>query len=262
MKTMMLTAAALLLAAAAHAETTLDRIRDRGAIRVAIDLSVPPWSYKDETLTPVGSEVETAQLLADSLGVKMEIVQTNGANRIPFLMSGQADIIMSVLSITEERQKVVDFSRPYTGASTFIAAPAGMEIATADDLAGQRIAVTRGTANDTDLTALAPAGAEIVRFEDEATTITAVAAGQVPLVAQAQSLIDVINDRNPTLELEPKITLREFRAGVGVRKGDAELISYLNDWIDDHIKNGSIGAIYSKYQDAELPTDIVSASQQ
>ncbi|WP_136686075.1 transporter substrate-binding domain-containing protein [Falsirhodobacter xinxiangensis] len=258
MKTAILTAAALLIAAAAHAETTLERIRERGAIRIAIDLSVPPWSYKDENLVPVGSEVETAQLLADSLGVDMEIVQTNGANRIPFLMSGQADIIMSVLSITDERRQVIDFSRPYTGASTFIAAPAGAKIASAEDLAGQRIAVTRGTANDTDLTALAPARTEIIRFEDEATTITAVAAGQVPLVAQAQSLIDVINARNPSLQLEPKITLREFRAGVGIRKGDTDLAEYLDEWIGDNVENGKIGAIYAKYQHADLPADIVT----
>lgn len=75
---------AIMLAATAQAsaEDALAKIRSAGVIRIAIDLSVPPWSYKDDSLNPTGSEVEAAKLLASDLGVKMEIVATNGANRI------------------------------------------------------------------------------------------------------------------------------------------------------------------------------------
>ncbi|WP_418025272.1 transporter substrate-binding domain-containing protein (plasmid) [Paracoccus sp. TD-10] len=264
MRNIILSVIAMALALAgsqAIAESALDRIRESGVIRVAIDLSVPPWSYKGSDLRPTGSEVETAELLAETLGVEMRIMPTNGANRIPFLLSGQADVIISALSITDERKNVVDFTRPYSGAATFVAGPKSVQINDAVELSGKRIAVTRGTANDTDLTAIAPADAEIVRFEDEATTITAVASGQVELVAQAQSLIDVINQRNPALQLEPKLTLRDFRVGMAVRKGDSDFLGYLDRWIIDNLRNGKLSEIYTRHQHAELPIDILEGIQ-
>ncbi|WIY52583.1 transporter substrate-binding domain-containing protein [Devosia sp. YIM 151766] len=248
----------LALTAQAQAETTLERIRAEGKIRIAIDLSVPPWSYQDENLEPAGSEVGAAQLLAESLGVELEIVPTNGANRIPFLLSNRADAIMSALSITDERKQTIDFSLPYSGAATFIAAPKSMDIKSVDDLHGLRIAVTRGTTNDTDLTATVPEDVEIVRFEDEATTITAVASNQLDLVAQAQTLLDVINERNPAKELEPKIALRDFRVGVGLRKEDQDLRDYVDGWVVENLQNGKLGEIYERYQGTELPADILA----
>ncbi|WMT91895.1 transporter substrate-binding domain-containing protein [Pelagibacterium sp. H642] len=245
----------------AQAQTTLERIVNDGKIRVAIDLSVPPWSYQDEDLQPVGSEVGAAQLLAESLGVELEIVSTNGANRIPFLLSGRADIIMSALSITDERKETIDFSIPYSGATTFIAAPSSMNIESVEDLHGLRIAVTRGTTNDSDLTAAVPDDVEIVRFEDEATTITAVASNQLDLVAQAQTLIDVINERNPGKQLEPKIILRDFRVGVGIRKEDQDLREYIDGWIAENLSNGKLGEIYQQYQGTALPADILESVQ-
>lgn len=251
----------LAMTAHAQAQSTLERIRADGKIRVAIDLSVPPWSYQDESLKPVGSEVGAAKLLAESLGVELEIVSTNGANRIPFLLSNRADIIMSALSITDERKKTIDFSIPYSGAATFIAAPKSMDIKTVDDLHGMRIAVTRGTTNDSDLTAAVPADVEIVRFEDEATTATAVASNQLDLVAQAQTLLDVINEKNPAKELEPKITLRDFRVGVGIRKDDQDLREYIDGWVLENLKNGKLGEIYKEFQGTDLPADITANLQ-
>ena len=70
---------------------------------------VPPYGMKDAALKSTGSDVETARLLAQDLGVELEIVPTTGANRVPFLQTNKADIVISSMSITPERQKVVDF---------------------------------------------------------------------------------------------------------------------------------------------------------
>ena len=82
------------LAGAAHADQ-LDTITAAKKIRVAIDLAVPPYGLKDEKLNATGSDVETARLLAKSLGLELEIVPTTGANRIPFLQTDKADIVIS-----------------------------------------------------------------------------------------------------------------------------------------------------------------------
>ncbi|WP_027520612.1 transporter substrate-binding domain-containing protein [Bradyrhizobium sp. Ec3.3] len=240
---------------------TLEKIKSAGTIRIAIDLSVPPWSFKDENLNPTGSEVEAAKLLAADLGARMEIVATNGANRIPFLLSNRADVIMSALSITDERKKLIAFSLPYAGATTYVAAPKSMDIKTFVDLSGKRIAVTRGTTNDADLTAAAPRDAQIIRFEDEATTMTAVVSNQVDLVAQVPTLIDLINKKSPDKHLEPKLPLRTALMGVGLRKEDTELKQWVDGWVKTNVVNGKLQEIFKKFQGTDLPKEVAAASQ-
>lgn len=250
----------LLASLGAHAQAdTLSRIQESKKIRVAIDLNVPPWSYKNDKLEVTGSEVETAQLLAKDLGAQLEIVTTNGANRIPLLITNRADVVISAMTITPERQKTIDFSIPYSGISTFVAAPKSMTIRTPADLVGKRIAVTRGTTNDADVTRIAPAGTEIVRFEDEATTMTAVVSGQMEVIAQATTLIGLINQRAPALQLEPKLLLQESLFGVGMRKGDTRLKEWIDRWIQSRLKSGDLQAIYRKHQGADLPAAVLKS---
>lgn len=249
------------VSAQAFAEDTLVKIKSAGTIRIAIDLSVPPWSFKDDNLNPTGSEVEAAKLLAADLGVKMEIVSTNGANRIPYLMQNRADIIMSALSITDERKKMIAFSLPYSGNTTSVFAPRSMVIKSPADLSGKRIAVTRGTTNDGDITKLAPGDAEVVRFEDEATTMTSVVSNQVELVAIAQSLVDLINKKNPGKDFEPKLELRTATMGVGMRKDDVELKAWVDQWVKTNVGNGKLAAIYKQFQGTDLPEAVVAASK-
>lgn len=257
----MTAAAALLASAGIHAENdTLARVQQTHKLRVAIDLNVPPWSYKNDKLEMTGSEVETAQLLARDLGAELEVVPTNGANRIPLLVTNRADIVISAMTITPERLKTIAFSRPYSGIATYVAAPKSMVLRTPADLAGKRIAVTRGTTNDTDVTRIAPAGAEIVRFEDEATTMTAVISGQVDVVAQATTLLQIINQRNPSRQLEPKLLLANSLFGIGMRRDDAHLKAWLDAWVQRRLKTGELQAIYRKHQGVDVPAGVLDAA--
>lgn len=259
--TKIVAALAITFAATAQASAdTLAKIRDAGVIRIAIDLSVPPWSYKDDSLNPTGSEVEAAKLLASDLGVKMEIVATNGANRIPNLMQNRADIIMSALSITDERKKTIAFSLPYSGNTTSVFAPKDMQITSFADLSGKRVAVTRGTTNDQDITKMAP-DAEIVRFEDEATTMTSVVSNQLDIVAIAQSLVDLINQKTPGKDFEPKLTLRTATMGVGMRKEDVELKKWIDEWVKTNIANGKLPAIYKQFQKTDIPPQVLAEAK-
>jgi polar amino acid transport system substrate-binding protein len=128
-------------------------------------------------------------------------------------------------------------------------------------LSGKRIAVTRGTTNDGDITKSAPSDAEIIRFEDEATTMTAVVSNQVDIVAIAQSLVDLINKKNPSLNLEPKLTLRTATMGVGMRKDDVELKTWTDQWVKTNIANGKLQAIYKKFQGTDLPEAVIAGAQ-
>lgn len=252
-----LAGAAMLCSLAAHADD-LKTIKANGAIRVAIDLGVPPFGFKDASLQPTGSDVATAQLLAKDLGVKLEIVPTTGANRIPFLLTNKADIVISSLSITPERAKVIAFSVPYAAIQAVVGAPASMKITSMQDLAGKAVISTRGTTNDIQITKLAPPGTNIVRFDDDATSITAVISGQADIFATAPPLLKAINEKAPDKHMETKIVMSTSMLGVGLDKKNTELKDWIDNWVRTNLKNGKLNDIYQKFQGAPLPENVLA----
>ena len=104
----------LLAAAGAAQADLLDNIKQARKLRVAIELALPPYGMTNDKMQPYGSDVETAQLLAKDLGVELEIVPATGPTRIPFLQTNKADLAIATLSISPDRQKVIDFSVPYS----------------------------------------------------------------------------------------------------------------------------------------------------
>ena len=251
--------AALAFSAAAVLPASADTLADikaRGKVLIAIDLAVPPYGMSDAAMKPTGSDVETAELLAKDLGVKLEIVQVTGANRIPFLLTGKADMVISSFSVSDERKKVIDFSEPYGMIQTIIAGPKDMAIKGYDDLNGKRIAVTRGTTNDTEATTNAK-GAQIVRFDDDATLITALVSGQADIVATAPALLVTINAKNPPKPLDVKFVMRTFPYAVGLRKDDKALRDWLDTWVKANLKNGKLNDIYKKFQGVSLPESML-----
>ena len=115
----------LLLASQAQADQLAD-IKAAGVVKVATFDANPPFGSVDaKTHHIVGYDVDFAQALAKALGVKLELVATNPANRIPLLQSGKADLIVADITITPERAQVIDFSTPYFVTGQQFLVPAG-----------------------------------------------------------------------------------------------------------------------------------------
>ncbi|MCD2183959.1 transporter substrate-binding domain-containing protein [Rhizobium sp. GN54] len=243
----------------ALADTYADIIAAK-KIRVSTDLAIPPSGMLDANLKPVGSDVETAQLLAKDWGVEVEFIQTTGATRIPNLQTNKADIVISTLSVTPERAQVIDFSKAYAGLQSVIAAPAASPIKDWADLKGQTITVTRGTTQDSELTKLADEhGFTVARYDDDATMVTAAVSGQAKAIATSATLVKQVHDKNPTLAFEPKITIRVLDLAIGVRKNEPELLAKINEWVAANLKNGKLNEIYQKYHGTPLPEEILNA---
>ena len=233
---------------------TLDDIRKAGKVRIAIDTAIPPFGMTDDKLQPAGSDVETAQLLAKDLGVKLEIVTTTGPTRIPMLQTDKADLVISTLSITPDRAKVIDFSLPYADHPSVVGALKSIPLTSYADLAGKKVAVVRGTTQDTDLTREAK-GAQLVRYEDDATMALAFASGQVDILATARSLLPAISKKNPARVVESRIVMQTFYLAIGMRKGEPQLKDWVNGWVKANLQNGQLGAIYKKYHGVDIPVD-------
>jgi polar amino acid transport system substrate-binding protein len=251
-------ALALVSAFAVARADTLSDIKAAKKIRISIDLTNSPYGKTDEKMQPSGSDVEIAQLLAKDLGVEFELIPTTGSSRIPNLQTNKADLVVSSLSITPDRAKVIDFSIPYADLLSVVAGPKSVNVKTLEELDGKKVAVTRGTTQDTDLTQRAK-GTQVVRYEDDATLAMAVASGQADLFATGRAQVLNINSKNPSRELEPKITLQTFYLAIGVRKTDPELLAWVNNWVKANLKNGKLSAINKKYHGFDLSPELLKA---
>ncbi|MBB3979592.1 polar amino acid transport system substrate-binding protein [Rhizobium azooxidifex] len=246
-------------ATAAGAADVPATIKERGKVIVAIDVSHPPYGMLDSEAKETGSDVETAKLLAEDMGVPLEIVPVSGANRVPSLISRKVDMVIASFSITVERKKVIDYSKPYGVIPVVISASKETAIKAPADLAGESLAVARGTTADIELTRLVKdngVDANIVRYEDEATTNTAVATGQQNILAAALSTANEVAEQNPALNLELKIDMAAYPMAVGLRKGDDELKAWVDEWVAKNLENGKLNTIYEKYFHQSLPKTI------
>lgn len=240
------------LVQAAHADALAD-IRARKKVAIAIDLGTPPFGMTNAKLEPQGSDVETARAVAKDLGVELEIVQVTGPNRIPFLMTGKADMVIATFSMTPERAKVITYTHPYGASQFVVAAPRTAAIKSLADLNGKRIAVVRGNMQDTLLTPLAPKGATIVRFDDDATVTAAIVSGQVDGLCTPNALAAAIARQNPAKALETKFAIKDIPYAIGIRQNEPALEQWLNAWIDTNTKNGRLGKIYQQWIGTPMP---------
>jgi polar amino acid transport system substrate-binding protein len=108
------------------------------------------------------------------------------------------------------------------------------------------------------LTAMAQEkGFNVVRYDDDATMVTAALAGQAEAIATSATLVKQIAERNPELSFEPKFVIRIFDLAIGVRKNEPELLAKLDEWVDANLKNGKLNEIYLKYHGSPLPDEIL-----
>lgn len=239
---------------------TLDTIKQRKKILVAVDIGAPPFGMLDAQAKQSGSDIETAQLLAKDMGVELEVVPVSGPNRVPFLLTKKADVVIASFSITDERKKVIDFSVPYAVLQVVVGGPAKQKVGAFADLSGKTIAVTRGTTSDQELTRGVKdvANVTIVRYEDDATTNTAVSTGQQDYIAAAMSVIPAVKKSNSSRDVEPKFSMKGYPLGIGLRKNEPELKSYLDGWVRTNVQNGKLNDIYKKHFGVALPGDMLN----
>ena len=186
----------------AQAQTALDDVMKAKTIKIAIPTDFPPYGFVGTDLQPQGLDVDTAKLIASKLGVKVELVPVTSANRIPYLQTRKADLVISTLGKNAERLAVIDFTAAYSPFFQAVFAPKSLTVASFADLAGKTIGVTRGAIEDQELTKLAPATADVKRFEDNNATVSAFVSGQTQLIATGASVAGNMMARNPQLGAE------------------------------------------------------------
>ena len=238
--TLAVAAAALLAAGGAHAQTALDNIMKSKTLKVAVPTDYPPYGFVGTDMAPQGLDIDAARLIATKMGVKLELVPVTSANRIPYLQTKKADLVISTLGKNAEREKVIDFSSAYAPFFQGVFAAKSLKLTDFKEMAGKTVAVTRGAMEDQELAKVAPANLDVKRFEDNAATIAAFVAGQTQVIATSASAAGTIMFKNPGLNTEYKLLLKDSPNFIGIAKGEDKLKARVNEIIADAKKNGDI----------------------
>jgi polar amino acid transport system substrate-binding protein len=225
----------------------LSDIMTRRPIRIAIPTEFPPYGFVGTDMNPQGLDIEMAEYIGAQLGVKVELIPVTSANRIPYLQTKKADLVISTLGKNPDREKVIDFTAAYSPFYQAVFGPKSLSVKGPEDLAGKTISVTRGATEDLELTNVAPRATQICRFEDNSATLSAFVAGQVQLVATGASVAVHIISRNPELNAEYKFVLKESPNFIGVAKGEAALRTRVNEIIAEAKQAGYLDKLSLKW---------------
>ena len=242
-----LAAATLLASAGVQAQTALDDVMKAKSIKIAIPTDYPPYGFVGTDMAPQGLDVDVAKLIAAKLGVKVELVPVTSANRVPYLQTRKADLVISTLGKNPDREKVIDFTSAYSPFFQAVFAAKSLAVKNWSDLAGKSVAVTRGAMEDQELAKVAPAGVDVKRFEDNNATIAAFVAGQTQLVATSASVAGNMMAKNPGVGAEFKLLLKDSPNFIGVAKGEDKLRTRVNDILAEAKKSGELDALSKKW---------------
>lgn len=243
------------LAAPSASANKLKEILERGAVRVATLVDLPPYGFTDADQKPVGLDIDLANSLAKDLKVKLEVQQITGINRIPFLLTDKVDLIIGCFGATPTRARQVAFSSPYASLYLGVFGPKELAVTSAKELGTHSVGVPRGTTQDIGVTELAEVhapGAKIVRFDDEATTIAAQLAGQVDMFATANFTFIEVAKKNPDAKLEPKFVIRVSSCHIGLRQGEPDLLRWVDTFVFHHRVTGHLNELHQKWMGEDM----------
>lgn len=210
---------------------TLDEIKESGKIVIGVFSDKNPFGYVDENGEYQGYDVYFAKRLAEDLGVEVEFVSTEAANRVEYLETGKVDVILANFTVTEERAQSVDFALPYMKVALGVVSPDNALITDPEELKGKKLIVTKGTTAETYFTENYP-DVELLKFDQYTEAYNA--------------LLDGRGDAFSTDNTEVLAwALQNKGFSVGIQSlGDLDTIApavskgndSLKDWINEEIK--------------------------
>jgi polar amino acid transport system substrate-binding protein len=237
--------------------SSLSEVEERQVIRVAVVQDFPPYASVGPDLNPLGYDIDFARIIAERLGVKVEFVPVTSVNRIPYIQSSKADIVMSI-GKNPDRAKVIDFSDGYVPFSSGVFGLADVPVTKADDLDGKNVGVVQGAVEDLIIADLAPPTATIRRFDSSDGLISAFLSGQLDLIVTGQSVVATVNEKGSPRVLVTKFMIRNAASRIGMEKGQDDLMQKINQIIASAIADGTLNGLCEKWLKTPLPADLAT----
>lgn len=209
------------------AGSILKAVIQRGTLRVGDCLSFAPFGFFNKDGAPDGYDVDLAKELAKEMGVKLEVVNTTSANRIPNLQTDKVDVVFCNFTRNLERAKEIAFTTPYVVASEALLVKKSSGVKSIKDMSGKTIATVKGSTNGDEVRAL-NMQVKIQEFDSSQAAILAVKQGQADAMIEDNNFLayQASLDQDLTVTDEALVPL-EYNA-FGVKAGDQVWLNYLN----------------------------------
>ena len=233
----------------------LDKIEKAGKIVMATDAAWAPFEYIGADGEVTGSDIELGRYIADALGVELEILNASFDTLSTYIDSGDADMIIAAMTITEERQQTLDFSMPYTVASQYIIVPQEDDkVACVEDMAGYRIGTHLGTTGDflvcdaIDLPdgVLHDTGATYAQYKSLPDATVEMKNGKIDAIVCDVLLAENLCALNPELKCFELVykdgSKTDEEYGIAVKKGDPLFVEAINSVIEPLLADGTLAA--------------------
>ena len=232
--------------AASAAATELTTV-EAGKLTMATNAAFPPYEMTTDAGEFEGIDIETAQAIADKLGLELQIDDMDFDAALLSVQQGKADIVMAGVTVTDERKAVMDFSDSYATGIQSIIVPEGSDIASPDDLAGKKIGTQRGTTGY--IYCSDDFGDDaVVAYDNGLTAVQALNNGQVDAVVIDNAPAKEYVAANPGLKVLDTSYAEEDYA-IGMAKGSA-LEDAVNKALEELKADGTLQAIVDKYINA------------
>ena len=220
-----------------------------GKLTMSTNAAFPPYEMTTDSGDFEGIDIDVAAAIAEKLGLELQVDDMDFDAALLAAQSGKSDIVMAGVTVTDERQKVMDFSDTYAEGIQSIIVPEDSDIASADDLTGKAIGTQRGTTGYIYCTD--DFGEDnVIAYDDGLTAVQALNNGQVDAVvidnAPAKSFVEA----NPGLKILDTAYAQEDYA-IGVAKGNTALLDAINGALEELQADGTLQAIVDKYIAAE-----------
>ena len=226
--------------------TPMAEFQEEGEVTIGVKFDVPPFGFENPQSGEVeGFDVDMGNYIADKLGVEANFIEAISDNRIPFLADGTADLILSTMTITTDRDAEIDFSRPYYVARGRILVPEGSDIAGVDDLGGTRVCTALGSTYEATLTEQAP-DAELDLVDAYSECLEKIQNESVDAVSTDDVILTgmIIQDESLQLVGEP-LTTEPY--GVGIAEGETELAEFLDATVEESFEDGTWDELYEEW---------------
>ena len=222
---------------------------EAGKLTMATNAAFPPYEMTTDAGAFEGIDIDTAQAIADKLGLELQIDDMDFDAALLSVQQGKADIAMAGVTVTDERKNVMDFSDSYATGIQSIIVPEGSDIASPDDLAGKMIGTQRGTTGYIYCSDDFGDNA-VVAYDDGLTAVQALNNGQVDAVVIDNAPAKEFVAANPGLVLLDTSYAEEDYA-IGMAKGNTALEDAVNAALEELKADGTLQSIVDKYITAE-----------
>ena len=235
--------------AASETETAELSTVEPGKLIMSTNAAFPPYEMTTDSGEFEGIDIETAQAIADKLGLELQIDDMDFDAALLAVQQGKADMVMAGVTVTDERQNVMDFTDSYATGIQSTIVKEDSDIASVDDLAGKKIGTQRGTTGY--LYCSDDFGDEnVVAYDNGLTAVQMLNNGQVDCVVIDNAPAKEFIAANPGLKLLDTAYVEESYA-IGVGKGNTELKDAINTALEELKADGTLQAIVDKYITAE-----------